>query len=350
MSEKVRLIKIPAAREKDISDRIAYLDYLKAFAIIMVVILHSISYARNSFALSGRAADVINLICYYTSRPLFFLLSGYFCRKQDIKQFYLKRFKTLIIPYWFFAAGKLFYTNVIDNEFAHASGFLQQVYDGYVLGNLYWFPYALFVIQLLFPLIAAEETAAGFKEKPVRAFCCFIALLLTNVMMSLMNIGYDSSIVPFQLMNALQFGPYFILGYLLKYDRNRTRSFLDSSKGLLLPLTALVVFVTLALKSSPALKWSYSAAFVFFLASSYLFYVLARQLPSSAVLKTIGKYTWQIHFLDPFLKTVLIGLTSRVMGINLGIVLIVSMINVLIALWISMIVAKIPVLKVLFGL
>lgn len=330
--------------------RVVYLDHLRAFAIIMVVILHSISYAAEAHGYGTMLSTRIHLFCYYTSRPLFFIIAGYFCRKQNIRHFLWKRFRVLIIPYWFFAAVKLIALHATQSGLAHAGTLPEQIYDGYVLGNLYWFPYALFVVQLLFPLVAEEENAEGFQRKPVRAVCALVVLTAVNCVLSAAGVVSLDAADPFQLLGALEFAPFFLLGYLFRYRRKALRGFLDKRKRVLLPAAAAVTILILVAERGWETDWAYPVTIPFAICAAYLCYSAARAIPDNRVLAAIGRNTWPIHFLDPFIKVGLYLVVAAVLPVRLPVVLLIAACDVLIGLLISQIAGKIPGLRTLFGI
>ena len=74
---------------KKIYSRNEYIDWLKGFAIILVVLGHCWTLDRGLFWL-----------IYRFHMPLFFCISGYlFNNKRNFKDFLKIKLKTLIIPY-----------------------------------------------------------------------------------------------------------------------------------------------------------------------------------------------------------------------------------------------------------
>lgn len=117
--------------------RILYLDSLKGFAIILMVIGHAISWSfddyKNLFALdnpsdSFKRATVIYDFIYSFHMPLFFMISGYLLSfKQGYINIIKKRFFRLMVPYIF-------------------TGFLIYLLRGY-FG--YWFLFSLWEVSML---------------------------------------------------------------------------------------------------------------------------------------------------------------------------------------------------------
>ena len=63
------------------------INYMRALAIAMVVIHHSISYSAG-FVDNSSAYDIIVTTLNCVHVPLFFMISGYLCRAQNVLSYY----------------------------------------------------------------------------------------------------------------------------------------------------------------------------------------------------------------------------------------------------------------------
>lgn len=332
-------------------NRLDYLDYMKAICIVMILLIHAISYGNNYYGINSLPNSIIWNFCFYTGRPLFFIISGYLCRKQEVKSFYLKRFKSIIIPYLFFSCVKLTYTILVNGKYAHADSISLQLYDAFILGRLYWFPYTLFIIELIMPVLWVEESNRVLQKRPNRALFVLIATVLLNVIFNVLDIEQNLTKIPFQLTSVFQLIPYYLLGYLIKYKKDDLVRFANSINVYLKVGTLLIVSTTLAINNSMFSIDNYLLSLIFCLCSSYWVYLLSKRIkPNNLVLKTIGKYTLQIHFLDPFIKVMLFSIVELIIPINNVIVIIIAVINVFVCTIFTIIVSKIPLAKKCFGL
>ena len=85
--------------------RIKYIDMLKAFCIILVIVGHM-----------GYTPAKVKLLLYIFHIPLFFFLSGMTLNVEkydSIVQFFLKKFKAIVIPYFLMNISIFFIKSVI---------------------------------------------------------------------------------------------------------------------------------------------------------------------------------------------------------------------------------------------
>lgn len=107
--------------------RIEYIDSLKGFGILLVIIGHICP------------GGIINSIIYSFHMAIFFLLSGIVCNNNNsIKDFVIKKTTTLLLPFITFSLLHSFiyripYSNIVKDN----------VKDGL------WFLYVLFLIQMI---------------------------------------------------------------------------------------------------------------------------------------------------------------------------------------------------------
>ena len=94
-------------RVRQPSSRIVTIDYLKAFAIILVILGHSLSFYANNISSLPNGMKVFSSLVYAVHVPLFFFMAGYLCHKQNVKRFYKKKFMRIIVPFITFTVLKL---------------------------------------------------------------------------------------------------------------------------------------------------------------------------------------------------------------------------------------------------
>lgn len=185
--------------------RMIWIDNLRAFAIILVVLGH------NYFIFSGYISTF--------HVPIFFLISGYlFKYKKDFKQFFSRKCKTLLQPYFFFSITLYIFWVLIGNKLGGNAG--QFSYIKGLIGIIYgvnkeyifwqsglWFVLCLFTINILYYFIFK------YLKKLNIFFIVIICLVL----------GWGSTLLPIRLPWSLDVAftalIFFILGnQLKKYD------------------------------------------------------------------------------------------------------------------------------------
>src|SRR5256885_17248285 len=82
--------------------RLAWVDYLRGIAIILVVYRHALAGIRRSGINVPNYIENANLIFYSFRIPLFFMLSGLFIsfslQRKGLKKLILSKFELLIYP------------------------------------------------------------------------------------------------------------------------------------------------------------------------------------------------------------------------------------------------------------
>ena len=177
-----------------IKQRLHYLDNLKGFAILMVILGHCVQYR-----IAGYEYNLIFRIVYSFHMPLFFMISGYLSHKSSpsIISIIRKRAYQLLIPYFCFGIYKCLsdglplYTLFTD------------------VGNFLWFLWALFFINSIVVLLDCH-----FGTQPKR-FICYSVMLVFVLMIGAKVLPSDILGTKLICMNL----QYFLVGYVLhKFD------------------------------------------------------------------------------------------------------------------------------------
>lgn len=123
--------------------RIDYLDYVKGFGILLVVLGHIYD-----------ASNPIKIWLYSFHMPLFFIISGFFAKNIEFKVLFKKKFKSLIIPYISFGIitmGLMIVTN------SGLSGEFKEYVYFFITGvgrDALWFLTCLFLIEIIFHIVS----------------------------------------------------------------------------------------------------------------------------------------------------------------------------------------------------
>lgn len=317
------------------------IDYLKAFAIILVVFYHAliqvgISYSTLEYACVTLAMKNVHV-------PLFILIAGYLCHKQDVKAFYLKKVQRILIPFLFFSVVKLAVNNLLQTEFIHADSFLQQLWDAFVCGQLYWFCYCLLIMFAIAPFL--------WKRKAVQ-WALLVALIGANIWIGAAQPALTDIL---QIQSVIYYSPFFVLGMLLSgYD----------FPGLRRQGAGRYICLFLALFGAAATGFlrfrlivddrSFLSDLIFGVCVMYLLYLLAawldgRTIPDK-ILSRPGRYSFQIMLLDPFWRMAVYALFSLFLPDGLLLSIIITILDLILSCITCHLLRKIPVIRTLTGL
>ena len=188
--------------------RIKWLDVVKGFAIILVILGHSGISTTNKF---------IYVWIYSFHMPLFFILSGYVFsikKYESYIEFLIKKIKTLIIPYLVFQLLQMtvqyMYNAILHlheerTVLDHILGLLLQIRDSRYASGL-WFLTCLFIIENIFYFFLKHSKAKYDIYIAVVTIACVGCIY--NYFIGL-NLPWYFDLVCISL-------PFFAFGYFLK--------------------------------------------------------------------------------------------------------------------------------------
>lgn len=209
-------------------ERIKFIDISRAFAIIFIVLGHTIVHSEH--------CGMLYKFIYSFNVVLFFIISGYLFKiKQEQFYVFLKnKFLRIMIPYFvweflFIIPYFLFSTNVDSSLGNNGSFSIKQIVLNIIIGNgnnsalkqntSLWFLPALFTMEVIFYFIIKKLQKLNNKKFDI------ITLFV------LFFIGIGSSYLKIDLIwglkTVLNIGVFFYIGYLLKkYNMFERNSFL----------------------------------------------------------------------------------------------------------------------------
>ena len=167
-----------------ISNNLKYIDFLRVFAAIMVIILHAVSdYYLDSINFETRlwwVFTIVNEICR-TGVPLFFMITGYLMLSKSkivsIKDFYKKRIFKILIPFLIWDIIYYCYYRCINNLNIFDVAFFDELL---LTGSAYhlWYVYSLIFLYLLLPFIKIITDKCSLK---LQILFLFLVILQTTV-------------------------------------------------------------------------------------------------------------------------------------------------------------------------
>lgn len=150
---------IEAKERKALKSRIYYLDFLRGFAIIMVVLLHCMSSYITVSEIYGSTSWYIYLVLNAITRtgvPIFIMISGYLIlsseKEEGVWEFYKKRIPRLVIPLVAWNIIYLLYRYFIQGAQVDFKTVLTEFFN---VGTYYhmWYLYTLAGIYLFAPFL-----------------------------------------------------------------------------------------------------------------------------------------------------------------------------------------------------
>ncbi len=199
------------------TNRWGYIDFIRVFAIVLVILLHCIcdyyNNPANSATKSWYAFGFLNELCR-TGVPLFFMISGYLLlRKEitDIKGFYKRRILKVCIPFLFYDIFYYIFLSYIHHTDASVVGFFKELFN---TGSAYhlWFIYSILFLYLLMPFIQMI-----LQKIDLRLTVLFLVLVVFHTTIKpFINTVADGTLYIFLAEDGfIGYLGYAVLGYLL---------------------------------------------------------------------------------------------------------------------------------------
>lgn len=180
--------------------RLEWIDWMKAIGIYLIVLGHFYSFGEK--------------FIYAFHVPLFFLISGFLCRKEcEQSIFWKKLWFNLAVPMLIIAAVNFVYASILqlkDGAFEYKTfyWFVRNVLFGMVSGfDTLWFVYSLILLKIIFQYCHSRVL--------------FYSLIVVMLALAYMYNNFDLSAFPFYLnepnaiINVCMAYPFFALGILV---------------------------------------------------------------------------------------------------------------------------------------
>lgn len=311
------------------SNRNLFVDVIKAFAIILVVVGHCIQYGAGNVFMQEKLFydDMVFKAIYSFHMPLFMLVSGYLfasTRHKSIKDVVVGKFRSLVIPIlcWNTIPIVCYIAQLIINDnFSILVAIKYAI--GYNIGS-FWFLWAVFGCSCIVILISK-----AFKD---RLWVYVFLFLMTFV------IPDDFNIFLYKYMY-----PFFVVGYL--YGKNNLKEkwmniYSKKSVVVLLGLTFVALlcffnkdsFIYTSGYTLLGRDWAtqlyidlyrFVVGFVgsgFAIVSLYNIYKVStvrKWIRSNKIILTIGQNSLGIYIVSTFINVfILTEVTKSLMGVN----------------------------------
>lgn len=322
------------------------IEYLKGFAAIFVVLHHAILYtgAEQTSPIWQIGLNMVMM----THVPLFFVIAGFLCHKQPFGPYLQKKALRILVPFFLFSALKLFYSTFISSEFAHGDSLWAQVFSAFVVGSLYWFPYAIVLCYCFAIFFWTDKGEPATKSKKLPALVVLIGLIFVNCRWYLPDFKVLTIL---QVGNAIRFFVFFLVGMMIRQYREKLSKLFHKYQPLIITLSMLVLALCSYLVFQSHGAHNYPAELSLGLSTMVILLAISKAIPQNLnVLHLAGKYSLQIMFFDSFNKVFLFALLPRLIPFNLPLILVAVVLNLLITCVACLIIEKIPLVRTLFGL
>lgn len=197
--------------------RIPELDILKGFAMICMIIGHSIIVFPIDISHVPWCESLHNFI-YGFHMELLFLLSGFLYKKKNNVAYYKGKAKRILIPYliWgaIFVLMPVIFASVVHRNTSLSDGIKNYLF----YGGGYWFLYTLLFVFLMYPVI--DKLGSWLKSGLVTV------LIISNFYIECPSI--------FCIDQIIYYLPFFIVGNLIaEYNRKKNNAKYTGTIGLL---------------------------------------------------------------------------------------------------------------------
>jgi surface polysaccharide O-acyltransferase-like enzyme len=220
-----------------VNGRLFFADAIRAYAIILVVMLHvSGTFVVQFDALDPSAWWIMNAIDSFSrpAVPLFVMISGMFlldpARQQRIGTFFKKRIGRIALPFFGWAMIYLAWRTIYHAESMTTEEAVREIIQGPVYTHL-WFIYMIIGLYLLTPVLRIYVRYSSRSNQMYFLTLWFIFASVLPVIDRYLDLGSGIYRPVFQCLG------YYLLGHMLR-DHQLTRQQMRWALLLVLGLTA----------------------------------------------------------------------------------------------------------------
>lgn len=212
-------------------NRIEWVDIAKGIGILLVIFCHLTNLEKQQLS---------NIFVFSFHMPLFFFLSGFvFSNKRNFKSFFIRKLKSIYIPYAFFLSidfllGYIRNSNINVKDFCFS--FLMHLigYDfnsnRYFFNVVLWFLIVLFFAEIIFYFISKLHSPIIF----IISICCMVLINFIRIEL------------PFAISRVIAAVIFISLGYLArKIYKNLRENIIFNNKLLYILISCLSLVLLL---------------------------------------------------------------------------------------------------------
>jgi len=332
------------------TERIHYLDSLRAIAIIMVVGVHTLSYCQP---LPDSQYAIISFIIHTVAVPIFFLVDGYlFARSITPSKEYnyfnsvKKSAHRLLVPWVIFTiiysiSRYFFEISNLTKEMLIVGHSLQDVvissYGSVYSGQMYFLA-SLFIIRLCGPVFR--------RIVLINSYLIIILLFVVYLVAYKYGIGYITPYLKIAggqepVLHALWGAQFYFVGIII----SKVYVFINIKKMFLLVFSLLIVSLFMYFELG-YLKY-FVLQYLYLLSLFFLFALIGRKM---VLLDFIGKNTMGIYLIHvPIVLKSVSLISNKIIFIPIVSFFVILISSLLLSLLITIIINRVPYGGILFG-
>lgn len=235
-------------------NRILWVDWIKAIAIISVVMIHvsdayvniNVLFTPDAFFTLQWFVAVFYRVIANAAVPLFIMVSGFLIlRKPEPISNIPHRLKRILIPFAFFLLLMCIFNIGISDVLGLVKYYLNGLVNATIIENgaYFWFVYIILALYLFAPILSKWISNSKFSE--IEYFLIICAIVMSVYTVKLLT-GYSMAAFDY-LANFGSYTGYFVLGYYLvfkesKYLKSRKFGLLLLAVGFLINYVGIIVF------------------------------------------------------------------------------------------------------------
>ncbi len=280
------------------SERLSYIDIVRSFSIIFLVIGHTLGY-------SEQAKSIYKMI-YSFVVPLFFFVSGYVeSMRKPFFTFVKSRFYRIMIPYFIWGVVFLIPYAIFNRSVTESLDIKSTSEIGILVKNILygvgkdgalkqnsslWFLPALFTIETVYALIIPFVRSKG---KYAEVVACLLTFAIGHCANTLLQ--KTSIVLPWGGNTFFVAGPFFYMGYLMR-QHGSVRSIMENKNRWIFFVVCIVLWAWSANTNEllAFMSYSYGNLLKGYVSSACMLTVLtclSYRIKRQNVLEYIGKNT-----------------------------------------------------------
>lgn len=296
-----------------IDARKKWIDIMKAFLIIFVVIGHTY-------------CEKVNQFIFWFHMPVFFIISGYLLSAKSFtvkneKEYFLKKIKRYLIPYFMF----YFLNCCIQLKFS-IKGIIKLLYGGQNLSGVYWFPICMLVSIIIFIIINTKINNKRIKISIV-VILYLLAIIESNIVQ---RMSISHFLVPFCIDVSFLSITYISIGFfgrniINKLHERAIRMQIISISALLIVILLIILQISNIINFKLDMKYEKYTNILFVIIIPILFFTIlsniSKYVEKIPILNTMFEYIGKCSMTIMYLHLTIKDYFINIFGANYSIVL-----------------------------